>query len=154
VGGLGFHSQVSVSVPTSDYPRFLIIEEAAPGPLILEPRLTGAGWDDAPGGEARLPSSSPAKVGLVTASAGARPGLRGGAELTFSTNIPVKGKLTWGALPDRTDGGSADLTPGKEHKVKIPALADGTGVQITVEANGLSARWPLWGWDVEGTVKR
>ena len=154
VGGLGFHSQVSVSLPTSDYPRFLIIEEAAPGPLILEPRLTGAGRDEAPGGESNLPSSSPAKVGLVPASAGTRSSLRGGAELTFSTNIPVRGKVTWGALPDRTDGGSADLTPGKEHKVNIPTLADGAGAQITVEANGLSARWPLWGWDVEGTVKR
>ncbi len=36
--------------------------------------------------------------------------------------------------------------------VKLPALAANEGVQLVYEANGLTARWPRWPYDVKGVL--
>lgn len=77
----------------------------------------------------------------------------GGATVSFSTNVPAAARVTWGAPPERAAGGQVDLPPGQSHQAQI-ALADGEGIRITVEAGGLQAVWPRWGWDPAGAPAR
>ena len=109
---------ITVGVPTADYPRLLIIQEAKPGPMIQDPALK------------------------VSAD--------GTAELTFSANVKAPAKVTWGPLPDRSAGGSQTLPPGMAFTAKIPKLEPGQGVKVTLEADGLTAPWPRWGYDTAG----
>ena len=132
---------LTVRLATVDYPRFLYIEEAKPGPLVLSPQLKQKD---------------------------------GGVELSFSSNVSAKGKVTWGPLPQRVkskelvppplalDGrGEGDpqrtrevaLTAIAAQSLSLPVLNEDEGVRITLEHDGLIARWPLWATDVNGVLK-
>ncbi len=74
----------------------------------------------------------------------------GSAKLSFTTNIPASGKVTWGELPRRISEGSAVLPEGTSHSVAISRLDINCGVQIEMRANGISCRLPMWGYDTAG----
>jgi hypothetical protein len=114
---------LTVSLPTADSPRLLVIEEAQPGPMIIGPR-----------------NMAP----RLTVQAD------GSATLTFSTNMKVPAKVSWGTLPDRESDGSKTLGAATTFECAIPKLAPNTGVKIVIESDGLTTRWPHWGQDAAG----
>jgi hypothetical protein len=78
-------------------------------------------------------------------------GAAGGAvAVSFTTNVKATAKVTWGPLPDRENGGSAELAASTAFNQAITKLDRGEGVRVTVEADGLVARWPVWGYDAAG----
>lgn len=119
--GRGERDALTVKLATSDTPRFLLIEEDQPGPLIEEPRLEAG-----PGEKARL---------------------------RFRTNLPASPEVSWGRLPERTDGGQQKLPVGKTHECVLPDLPANSGLRVTVERDGLRIAWPHWGHDVQGVLR-
>ena len=74
----------------------------------------------------------------------------GSARLTFKAPIKAPARVSWGALPERTSGGSKSLRAATEFSATIPRLEKGQGVQVTIGLGGLAARWPRWGHDTAG----
>jgi hypothetical protein len=111
---------LTVCLPTSDYPRLLVIEESQPGPLVLSPRLTVAA-----DGSAEVSFSTNVKKASYAA-------------------------VSWGPLPDRQSGGSEQVRGDTAFTCKIPKLEVGQGVRIMIESDGLRAYWPRWGHDTAG----
>lgn len=70
----GSDTELTINLPTVDYPRFLVVEERGAGPLIGGPVLSR--------------SKSEA----------------GGATLSFTPNLSGEATVTWGAYPARTGG--------------------------------------------------
>jgi len=113
-------NSLKVQLETVDYPRFLLLEESKPGPLIVTPELRRE-----PDGRARL---------------------------SFRTNLPLGATLTWGPWPERDRGGRAELPKGPFFDYRLPRLAKGNGVQVTVEQDGLTTSWPRWEHDTAGVL--
>jgi hypothetical protein len=117
----GTPSSLTVRLATVDYPRFLMIKEARPSPLILDPRLTVAA--------------------------------HGAAAVSFKSNVMTPARITWGELPIRTRDGQVRLPAAAADKTlvyQIPNLRPQAGVRLTIHSHGLTARWPIWGFDVAG----
>ena len=112
---------LAVRLPLVDYPRFLMIDEAQPGPLIEDPVLKRE---------------------------------TGGATLSFSTNLDGKATVTWGLMPGRTSGGRREVAvcAGQPASVAIPSLAEGQGVRVSFEHDGLKTWWPRWKHDPAGVL--
>ncbi len=113
-------SSLTVRLVTTDYPRFLMITESRPSPLIRAPALA------------------------VKAN--------GMAAVSFRSNVTAPAKVTWGELPIRTRDGQARLVAPADGRFtyEIPHLRVQAGVRVTIKSHGLTARWPIWGYDVAG----
>jgi len=112
------HHTLKVRLQTVDYPRFLLVQESQPGPLIVAPELRGE-----PDGR---------------------------APVLFRTNLPLKATLSWGPWPQRDRGGSVELPKETSFAYSIAELQEHEGVQVTVEQDGLTTRWPRWKYDTAG----
>ena len=93
-----------------------------------------------------------AQVGPLTENVNLASGANGAVQLSFATNVASAPRVSWGALPARDGDGTQTLPVGTRHSLTIPQLKTGAGVQIVVEHDGLSARWPRWGHDVKGVI--
>jgi hypothetical protein len=113
-------NSLKVQLETVDYPRFLLVEESKPGPLIVAPEL--------------------------------RRETDGQARESFRTNLPVGAILTWGPWPERDRDGRVELPKGTFFDYRLPRLAKGSGVQVTVEQDGLTTPWPRWEHDTAGVL--
>ncbi len=118
----GTRNSLTVRLATVDYPRFLLIKEARPSPLILAPHLAVQS--------------------------------NGAARVSFKTNVIAPAMVTWGELPIRTRDGQmrlpAAVAANKTLAYQIPNLRPQAGVRLTIHSHGLTARWPIWGFDVAG----
>lgn len=123
-------TSLSVHLPTTDYPRFLIIDEGTPGPLIIGPRLKR--------------NTEPALVQTKIDDVNVR--------VEFSTNHACRPVVSWGPVPGRSRNGSVALPRGTRHRCLLPGLPADCGVRISCEHAGIQARWPMWDWDVQGVL--
>ncbi len=113
--------RLTVKLKTVDYPRFLLIEEAKPGVLIQDPKVTS---DNDGTLSVSWRTNIPAK----------------NAKITYGKDWPNRG-ANEKVLP----GGQ------KEYDVKIPAGTKGIlAARIFVKANGLTCVWPRWDEDPQG----
>jgi hypothetical protein len=114
-------NQLTVKLKTVDYPRFLLVEEAEPGILIQDPKVTSdndgtlsISW------HTNIPAES--------------------ARITFGKDWPNRA-----ANEQVLSGGKED------YHVKIPTGTKGIlAARIFVEANGLTCVWPRWDEDPQG----
>jgi hypothetical protein len=129
---------ITVRLQTVDYPRFLTITEAKPGPLIVSPRLEPKGE----GAEA-----------IFTANRNAAANVSWGPirQRNNKSPTPLEGKSRGDGIPEQQK--AVQAAAGKENRVAIAALSEKDGVKITLECDGLTARWPLWDDDVRGVLK-
>ena len=109
---------LKVRLETVDYPRFLIVEESRPGPLIVAPQLKREA--------------------------------DGRAHVTFRTNLPSSATLSWGPWPERDSDGRVELPTGTSFDYSLPRFAKLEAVQVSIEHDGLSTRWPRWEHDTAG----
>lgn len=132
-------TNLAVRVVCSDYPRFLIIEEAQDGPLILNPQMTAK-----PDGSVLLRWKSNVPVGAARVSYGRDWMFRDVNEIV--TAIPKASKQ------------NTPQSPLKAHQfaVTIPASSapntDMIAARIRISANGLNAVWPRWDEDPAGQL--
>jgi hypothetical protein len=119
-------STLTVSLPTVDYPRFLLLTEATSGPQFIAPKLSR-------NSDGSVRASFKSNIaGQVQVSWGAVPARnnRGLKTLTVAANV---------------------LT-----NVDIPATAlqagDGVLLKLTSTDNVVWVNWPLWGHDVKGQI--
>jgi hypothetical protein len=125
----GANNQLTAPLPAVDYPRFLIVREEKPGPLILNPVLT-----ETPNNES------------------------GNAALNYALNIVGEDKLTRGEFPRRDQSvisttGIPENSPGvvtgtSKHQQPIRELKDNDAAQITFTAADLTTKYPQWEHDV------
>jgi hypothetical protein len=114
---------LTVRVRATDCPRVLVIDEARPGPVILEPRAAAA-WK----GEV-----------AVTWKTNVPPQK---ARVTFGRDWEFRGATAVDVAP-----------AGTAFSVKLPVgPLDMAAVRIRVEADGLACEWPRWDEDVAGQV--
>jgi hypothetical protein len=114
-------NRLTVKLKTVDYPRFLVIEEAEPGILIQDPKVTSdtngalsVSW------RTNIPAES--------------------AKITFGKDWPNRA-----ANEQVLPGGQED------YDVEIPTGTKGIlAARIFVEANGLTCVWPRWDEDPQG----
>lgn len=123
LGGDG--TTLTVQAPTVDYPRFLVVKESAPGPLVQGVQL--------------------------------RRDKDGKPELAFTANIGCTATVTCGPFPAR-EGSAPALKPqaveaGRETAVPLPELGGNDAVQLVLEKDGLTMRWPQWPHDVRGVAQ-
>jgi hypothetical protein len=118
----GPHS-MTVRLQSTDYPRVLTVTEAAPGPQILQPKISA--------------------------------GASGKVTLSWSTNIPVKARVTYGQDWTKRADNEMDI-PGSKTQFAVALPGAWTGVvaaRITVESPaGLIDVWPRWDEDPAGQV--
>ncbi|MCY3022040.1 MAG: hypothetical protein NTW87_23760, partial [Planctomycetota bacterium] len=131
-------TSITVRLPTVDYPRFLIIVEAKPGPLIVAPRLEPA----ANGAAVTFTSNTNATAKVSWGPIRQR---------NSKSAAPLAGSSRGDGLPDQQK--TLQAAAGKENRVPLPTLAENDGVKIAFECDGLTARWPLWDDDVRGVLK-
>jgi hypothetical protein len=114
---------LTVQVPTVDYPRFLILKEAAPGPLVLSPRVKKTD---------------------------------GGEEVTYASNVKGSAWVTCAAFPERSRPGAdavrVEVQPGAERRMPLGDVRKDEAARVTIEHDGLIARWPRWDYDVQGVL--
>jgi hypothetical protein len=114
-------NRLTVKLKTVDYPRYLVIEEAEPGILIQDPKVTSdtngalsVSW------RTNIPAES--------------------AKITFGKDWPNRA-----ANEQVLPGGQED------YDVEIPTGTKGIlAARIFVEANGLTCVWPRWDEDPQG----
>jgi hypothetical protein len=113
--------RLAVKLKAVDYPRFLLIEEAKPGILIQDPKVTsGEDGTLSVSWQTNIPAKS--------------------AKITYGKDWPNRG-ANEKVLP----GGQ------KEYDVKIPAGTKGIlAARIFVKADGLTCVWPRWDEDPQG----
>lgn len=76
--------------------------------------------------------------------------VHGAAVVSFQSNVLAPAKITWGELPIRTGDGQAQIVAAQSFTYPIPHLRLRAGVRVTIKSHGLTARWPIWGYDVAG----
>ena len=114
-------NRLTVKLKTVDYPRFLVVEEAKPGILIQDPKVTS----DSDGAlsvswHTNIPAES--------------------AKITFGKDWPNRA-----ANEQVLPGGQED------YNVEIPTGTKSIlAARIFVEANGLACVWPRWDEDPQG----
>ena len=114
---------LTVRLSATDYPRVLLIREAAPGPQILTPRVVPSGQDGA----------------LVTFTTNV-PADR--VRLTYGRDWPLRG-----AHEVVVPGGKT------RYAVRLPiGKADMVAVRVRVAAHGLTTEWPRWDEDPAGQL--
>jgi hypothetical protein len=117
----GTRNSLTVRLATVDYPRFLMIKESRPSPLILAPQLA-------------VQANGAAVVSFksnVTAP----------AKVTWG-ELPIRTRDGQARL--------AKAAAGKAFNYQISHLRRQAGVRVTIKSHGLAARWPIWGFDVAG----
>jgi len=144
---------ITVRLQTVDYPRFLIITEAKPGPLVVAPRLE--------------PKGEGAEV-VFTSNADAAAKVSWGPirQRNNKSPTPLAGSSRGDGLADQQK--TVQAVAGKANRVVVQAsglpaagtaapqaaaLGENDGVKITLESDGLTARWPFWDDDVKGVLK-
>ena len=117
-------TSLTVRLSAADYPRFLIVKERAPGPLVLHPTLSR--------------SADGARVSFGS-------NVRGTAVIQWG---PFPSRLA----PAGQAGGErrVPVRPGRAVEELLSGMSTGMAVRVTLEAGGLSAPWPRWDWDVQG----
>lgn len=117
-------TQLTVRLKTVDYPRFLLVEEAAPGPIIQSPKVVtdekgnlGISW----------------KTNIAVDH----------AKVTYGKDWPNRG----------ANEKVVPVSPRNDYNVNVPIGAKGVlAARISVAANGLTCAWPRWDEDVQGQV--
>ena len=113
--------RLAVKLKAVDYPRFLVIEEAKPGILIQDPKVTS-------GEDGTLNVSWQTNISAKS------------AKITYGKDWPNRG-ANEKVLPSGQ----------REYDVKIPAGAKGIlAARIFVKADGLTCVWPRWDEDPQG----
>jgi len=128
-------NSITVRLQTVDYPRFLLIFEAEPGPLVVSPSLRNSDK----GAEVVFTSNVDAKAVVSWGPIRQR---------NNKSSTPLAGGSRGEGLADQQK--TLQVLRGKENRVSLPALGENDGVKILLEANGLTARWPFWDDDVLG----
>lgn len=117
-------TQLTVRLKTVDYPRFLLIEEAAPGPLIQNPQVT---TDDK--GTLHIAWNTNIPVSR--------------ARVTYGKDWPNR-SATEQMVPVSQNGA---------YSLDVPMNTKGIlAARISVSANGLTCAWPRWDEDAQGQV--
>lgn len=112
-----------VRLKTVDYPRVLLIEEARPGPQILEPQVVA-------GRDGRVEVKWRTNFQPDT------------AKVTYGQDWMNRSDSTMQVTPQ-----------GKEYAVQLPAGLKGViATRITMTANGLTSVWPRWDEDPVGQI--
>ncbi len=124
---------LTVRVSAADYPRFLDVTEAAPGPLLSGVRLVPgrAGTDLVLSGNC---------AGTAAVTWGPFPRRTAGLPSGDTNPDPPPTPL------------QLALTAGKEVRVSLAGATATDAVQITFTADGLACRWPQWPYDVRGVL--
>ena len=115
-------TKLTVKLKTVDYPRFLVIEEAQPGPLIQNPKVTAdesgklqVAW------QTNIPVSN--------------------ARITYGKDWPNRG----------ANEKTVAVDPGNSYSVTVPTGSKGVlAARIFVAARGLTCVWPRWDEDFQG----
>ena len=116
-------TSLTVRLTATDYPRVLLVSEAAPGPQIRAPKLAPSGRD-----------------GVLVTFATSVPADR--VRLTYGRDWPQRG-----AREVAVPGGKT------HYAVRLPVgSADMAAVRIRVAAHGLTAEWPRWDEDPAGQI--
>ena len=117
-------TQLTVKLSTVDYPRFLTVEEAQPGPLIQNPQVTA---DE----KGNLGLSWKTNIAVDEAS------------ITYGKDWPNRSG-------NQLD---IPIQPSNNYAGTVATGIKGVlAARISVSANGLTCKWPRWDEDVQGQV--
>lgn len=117
-------TNLQVRLPSTDYPRFLIVEEAQPGPQIIAPTI----------------SAAPGKITLKWKTNV----VPGAVRVTYGRDWTSRDVNETKITPRKNQ---------RDFEITLPTGdADMAAARIRIAANGLSTLWPRWDEDPAGQI--
>lgn len=122
----GNATSLTVAVQAVDYPRFLVVQEATNGPLVLNPIIC----------------------------TNTTHGANNQTVVYFTTNVPTFASVMFGEMPSRSGFVHSQSARSSSFTFALNQTLNSTSaIQITVtDTNGVTAQWPRWLADPRGQV--